>query len=193
MKMYNGRPLSIVLPDIIIHLGYIQTSLGGNMSGNFHRGAMVSYRENVAHKCSRARSSEVSHPFIHSLPESVINPSLSGQHDTSILLVEHGRNPERTVDQDFKTNLVLSVRETNLSDSRICSQYRQSFSRLGISHFSGQQRMETLPNVIQNNLQKIWDPTCRSVCIPPLPPASTIHVMATGSAEHSNRCITSGL
>ena len=53
--------------------------------------------------------------------------------------------------------------------------------------------METLPNVIQNNLQKIWDPTCRSVCIPPLPPASTIHVMATGSAEHSNRCIASGL
>ena len=53
--------------------------------------------------------------------------------------------------------------------------------------------METLPNVIQNNLQKIWDPTCRSVCIPPLPPASTIHVMATGSAEHSNRCIKSGL
>ena len=50
--------------------------------------------------------------------------------------------------------------------------------------------METLPNVIQNTLQTIWDPT---VCIPPLPPASTIHVMATGSAEHSSRCITSGL
>ena len=168
------------------------------MSGSLHRGAMVSYRENVARKCcrakcSRARSSVVSHPFIYSLPGSVINHSSSGQHDSSILLVEHGRNPERTVDQDFKTNLVLSVRETNLSDSRICSQYRQSFGRLGISQFSGQQRMETLPNVIQNNLQKIWDPTCRSVCIPPLPPASTIHVMATGSAEHSNRCITSGL
>ena len=172
--------------------GCIQTRLGGNMSGNLHKGAMVSHRENVAHKCSRARSSEVSHPFIYSLPGSVISPSLSGQHDSSIIL-EHGRNPERTVDQDFKTNLVLSVRETNLSDSRICSQYRQSFGRLGISQFSGQQRMETLPNVIQNNLQKIWDPTCRSICIPSLPPASTIHVMATRSAEHSNRCITSGL
>ena len=53
--------------------------------------------------------------------------------------------------------------------------------------------METLPNVIQDNLQKIWDPTCGSVCIPPLPPASTIHVMATRSAEHGNRYITSGL
>ena len=75
--------------------------------------AMVSYRENVAHKCSRARSSEVSYPFIYSLPGSVINPSSSGQHDSSILLVKHGRNPDRTVDQDFKTNLVLSVKETN--------------------------------------------------------------------------------
>ena len=37
--------------------GCIQTRLWGNMSGNFHRGAMVSYRENVARKCSRARSS----------------------------------------------------------------------------------------------------------------------------------------
>ena len=134
-----------------------------------------------------------SHPFIYSLPGSVINPSSIGQHDRSILLVEHGTNPERTVDQDFKTNFVLSVRETNLSDSKICSQYRQSFGRLGISQYLRQQRMETLPNVIQNNLQKIWDPTCRSICIPPLPPASTIHVMATGSTEHSNRCITSGL
>ena len=121
--------------------GCIQTRLGGKMSGNFHRGAMVSYRENVAHKCSRARSSEVSHPFIYSLPGSVINPSSSGQYKSSIILVEHGRNPERTVDQDFKTNLVLSVRETNLSDSRICCQYRQSFGRLGISQLSGQQRM----------------------------------------------------
>ena len=34
---------------------------------------MVSYRENVAHKYSRARSSEVSHPFKYSLPGSVIN------------------------------------------------------------------------------------------------------------------------
>ena len=119
--------------------GCIQTRLWGNMSGNFHRGAMVSYRENVTHKCSRARSSEVSHPFIYLLPGSFINPFWNGQHDSFILLVEHGRNPERTVDQDFKTNLVLSVRETNLSDSRICSQYRQSFFRLGISQFSGQQ------------------------------------------------------
>ena len=134
--------------------GCIQTRLGGNMSGNFRRGTIASYRENVAHKCSRARSSEVSHPFIYSLPGSVMNPSLNGQHDSSILLGEDGRNPERTVDQDFKTNLVLSVRETNLSNSRIFSQYRQSFGRLGISQFSGQQRMETLPNVIQNNLQK---------------------------------------
>ena len=137
--------------------------------------------------------SEVSHPFIYSLPGSVINPSSNGQHDSSILLVEHGRNPEQVVDQDSKSSLVLSVRETNFSDSRICSQYRQSFGRLGISQFSRQQRMQTLPNVIQNNLQKNWDLTCRSVCIPPLPPASTIHVMATGSAEHSNRCITSEL
>ena len=126
--------------------GCIQTRLGGNMSGNFHMGVMVSYRENVAHKYSRARSSEVSHPFKYSLPGSVINPSSSGQHDSSILLVEHGRNPERTTaDQDFKTNLVLSVRETNLSYSRIYSKYRQSFGRLGISQFSGQQRMETCP------------------------------------------------
>ena len=88
-----------------------------------------------------ARSSEVSHLLIFSLPGSDINPSLSGQHDSSILLAVHGRNPERTVDQDFKTNLVLSVRETNLSDSRICSQYRQSFGRLRISQLSGQQRM----------------------------------------------------
>ena len=43
------------------------------MSGNFHMGVMVSYRENVAHKYSRARSSEVSHPFKYSLPGSVIN------------------------------------------------------------------------------------------------------------------------
>ena len=51
MKMYNGMPLSIVPPDTKIFLD-ASKQVGGTFQGISTGGAMVSYRENVAHKCS---------------------------------------------------------------------------------------------------------------------------------------------
>ena len=69
MKMYNERPLTIVPPDTTIFSDASKQVWGATCQGISTGRAMVSYRENVALKCSGARSSEVSHPFIYSLPE----------------------------------------------------------------------------------------------------------------------------
>ena len=74
------------------------------------------------------------------------------QHDSSLLLIKHGRNLEQTFNQDLERNLELSHREENTFDTRIYTQFEQSNSRLGIPKLPGQQRVETLPNCFQLNL-----------------------------------------
>ena len=171
----------------------IEDWLGCFVSRDYHRGSMVFSRENLADKCSRIRSSEASNSFFYKIQETKINSSTDRQHDSSLLFIKHGRNPEQTFNQDLERNLGLSHREENTFDSRIYTQSEQSNSRLGIPKLPGQQRMETLPNCFQTNLQSFRETIIGPVCFQTLPPTATIHNLATRPSKSSNRCISTGL
>ena len=58
---------------------------------------MVSYRENMAHKCCRGRSSEVSHPFTYSLRRSVIHLRVDNMTALSYLLNMTGTQSKQLI------------------------------------------------------------------------------------------------
>ena len=151
---------------------------------------MVFCGESLACKCSRIRSIEASNSFFYKIQESKINSSTDRQHDSSLLLIKHGRNPEQTFNQNIKRNLGLSHREENTLDSRIYTQSEQSNSRLGILKLPGQQRMETLPNCFQTNLQSFRETIIGPVSFQTLPPTATIHSLVTRLSKCSNRYIS---
>ena len=111
----------------------------------------------------------------------------------SLLFIKHGRNPEQIFNRNLEGNLGLYHREENTFDSRIYTQSEQSNSRLGISKFPGQQRMENLPNCFQTNLQSFREIIAGPFCFQTLPPTATIHSLVTRPSKCHNKCISTGL
>ena len=154
---------------------------------------MVFSGESLAHRCSRIGSSEASNYFFYKIQKTKFDSSTGRQYDSSLLFIKHGKNLEQTFDQNLKSNLGLSHREENTFDSRIYTQSEQSNSRLGIAKLPGQQRMETLSNCFQINLQSYRETIIGSVCFQTLPPTATIYSLATRPSKCGNRCILTGL
>ena len=98
----------------------------------------------------------------------------------SLLFIKHGRNPEQTFNQNLERILEKSWAIKHPK-------------RLGIPKLPGQQRMETLPNCFQKNLQSFREAIIGPVCFQTLLPTATIHSLATRPSNYSNRCISTGL
>ena len=111
MQIYNGKPLLIVPPRSNHIFRCIKEGLGCVVSRDYHGEAMAFSGESLAHKCSRIRSSKARNSFFYKIQETKINSSTDGQHDSSLLFIKHGRNPEQTFNQDLERNLGLSHRE----------------------------------------------------------------------------------
>ena len=170
----------------------IDEGLGCFVSGDYHGASMVFSGESLTHKCSRIGISEASSSFFYEIQKNKFDSSTDRQHDSSVLFIKHGKNPEQTFNRYLEINLGLSHREENTFDSRIYTQSEQSNSRLGIPKLPGQQRMETLPNCFQTNLQSFKsfrETIIGPVCFQSLPPTATIHSLTTRPSKCSNRCI----
>ena len=156
MKIYNGKSLLIVPPDLIIFSDASKkgwcASCQGITTGGRWSSVEKTWHINVL-ELEAARLAILSFKkfkklnSIHQQIDNVTALSLS------LLLIKHGRNPEQTFNRNLERNLGLPHREENTFDSRIYTKSEQSNSRLGIPKLPGQQRMETLPNCFRTNLQ----------------------------------------
>ena len=173
--------------------GCIKEGLACCVSRDYHGRSMVFSGESLAHKCSRIRSSEASNSFFYKIQETKINSSTDRQHDSSLLFIKHGRNPEQTFNRNLERNLGLSHREENTFDSRIYTQSEQLNCRLGIPKLPGQQRMRTLLNCFQKNLQSFRETITGTVCFQTLRLTATILSLATTPSTCSNRFTSTGL
>ena len=156
MKIYNGKSLLIVPPDLIIFSDASKkgwcASCQGITTGGRWSSVEKTWHINVL-ELEAARLAILSFKkfkklnSIHQQIDNVTALSLS------LLFIKHGRNPEQTFNRNLERNLGLPHREENTFDSRIYTKSEQSNSRLGIPKLPGQQRMETLSNCFRTNLQ----------------------------------------
>ena len=89
------------------------------MSRDYHGRFMVFTGEILAHKCPRIESSETSNSFFYAIQKTKYDSSTDKEHDSSLLFIKHGRNPEQTFNRNLKRNFELLHRKENTFDSRI--------------------------------------------------------------------------
>ena len=138
------------------------------MSRDYHGGSVIFSGESLVHKCSRIGCSEIRNSFFYKIQKTKFDLSMGRQHDNSLLFIKHGRNPEQTFQSNRKKFGVISYRGKTF-DSRIYTQSEQSNRRLGIPNIPAQQRMKTLSNCFQTNLQPFRETIIRHVCFQTLP------------------------
>ena len=146
----------------------IEEGLGCFVSRDYHRKSVVFSGERLTHKCSRIGSSESSNSFFYKIQKIRFDSLTDRQHDSSVLFITHGRNPEQT----FNRNL---------------SNYIHSLSRLNIPKSPRQPQMEILPNCFETNLQSFRETIIGLVCFQTLSPTATIHSLAARPSKCSNR------
>ena len=129
MKIYNGKSLLIVPPDLTIFSDKWMRCFGLR---DYHGGSVVCNGESLARKCSRIGSSEAIVSFIYKIKKTKFHSSTDSQLDSSLLFIKHGKHPEQIFSRNLERNLGLSHREENTFYSRRYTQSEQSNSRLGI-------------------------------------------------------------
>ena len=95
---------------------FIEEGLGCFVLRDYHGGSMVFSGETLVRKCSRIGSSEASNSFLYKIQKTKFNLSTDRQHNSSLLLIKHGRNPEQTFNRNLEKKFGLSHREENTFD-----------------------------------------------------------------------------
>ena len=139
------------------------------MSRDYHGRFMVFTGEILAHKCPRIESSETSNSFFYAIQKTKYDSSTDKEHDSSLLFIKHGRNPEQTFNRNLKRNFELLHRKENTFDSSLSNQTADWASQ----NF---QDSSELPHWFQTNLQLFSETIIGPVCFQSLPPTAIIHI-----------------
>ena len=92
------------------------------LSRDYRGRFMVFTGEILVHECSRIESSETSNSFFYAIQKTKHDSSTDKEHDSSLLFIKNGRNPEQTFNRNLKRNLELLHRKENTFDSSLSNQ-----------------------------------------------------------------------
>ena len=169
--MYNGKSLLIVPPDPTIFSDASKKGWSASCQGITGR-FMVFTGEILVHKCSRIESSETSNSFFYAIQKTKYDSSKDKEHDSSLLFIKHGRNPEQTFNRNLKRNLELLHRKENTFDSSLSNQTADWASQ----NFQDSSELKLHSIDFKTNLQLFSETIIGPVCFQSLPPTATIHI-----------------
>ena len=75
---------------------FTEERLGCFMSRDYHWGSTVFSEESLTHTCSRIGRSKASNSIFYKTQKAKFDSSTDRQHDTSLIFIKYGRNPEQT-------------------------------------------------------------------------------------------------
>lgn len=146
-----------------------------------------------SHKCVRVESNNASSVDLFEDFQIEESTFPGGQYDCSSLPSKNGRDKEQRNDNFVEGDMGICPKQKHDNNSRISTWKTECEGRLGIKELSGLKRVAIGPSCISEDLPEPRPSNNRPFCFKSLPPATTVHVMASGSRMPSSGCLSTEL
>ena len=189
LQAWNGKALFQKPVDLLIETDASRRGWGAYCQGISTGGAMVLRRNASTHQLFGTAGRVIRDPDIYKRQSLRSCQTADGQHSSSSLHKQDGRN---SLAGSFKSSCTTMrvVPPKQLGD--ICSTSTRTFkcqSRPGIENVTGFQRLQTRPLDVSNNSGEMGALGDRSLCIPADTPAPKVCQLETRSLSRAFRCI----
>ena len=171
----------------------LANGLGGSMPRNQDRGPLVQGREEAPHKLPRVDGSFPGLQMLLQEQEEHPCPSKDGQHVSSCLHQQNGRDSFPCPEQPEQGVLAVVLGEGHLCTSATPSGQTEQHRGRGIQGHEGQARLETLPTSIPIHQQHLWTTGSGSICLKANYPAANFCELETRPRGHGHGCIHTNL
>ena len=159
--------------------GCLEKRLGSFLPRVEDRRSMVAEGKKSAHQLSRASSSQVCPTVFSQTDGKQVLSYSSGQHDSTLLPVEDGRDNLTDHDQDIQTNMGISNQGGDHDYCRIPSWGSEYRSGLGVQEHNRFLRVETVSTNIQEIKSQCGKTSDRPLCVAPIKSNSKVLLMET--------------
>ena len=167
--------------------------LGGTMSGHENWGTLVTDRGSDAHKLPGVTGSITSNQMLYQRQEIPPCPPEDGQHHSTYLSQQVRRHSISRVKQTDQRDLgVVPGEEHNTKSLPSCRSPKQN-SRRGISCDERQNRLDAMPQSVQQNQQDNGTTTSGFVCLPTNSSAPGLRELETRPRSPGSRRFYPGL